>query len=118
MRVTRSVTSYDFPRPAKLNEGQFIATKNSLPIRPYINVWGEFFKQWGIVVVACLLPPILIFALVLGAVETMYNYWSMLNKKKNFYDKLYDAIYFSNTYMDYSKKYDQLVPIFYRERRT
>lgn len=117
MRVTSSITSYDFPRPAKLNEEQFFATKNSLPIRPYINVWGEFFKEMGIGFVFCLFPPIFIFALILGGVQTMYNYWSMLDKKKVFYNKLYDAIYLSNNYTEYSRKYDQLVPPIYRSHR-
>ena len=117
MIVTSGVTYYDFQRPDKLKEVQFIAVKNSLPIRPYINVWGEFFKEKGIGFVISLFPPLFLFALILGDVRTMYNYWSMLNEKKVFFNNLYDAIYESNSYGEYSKKYDILVPAEYRNRR-
>lgn len=115
MRYTRIVTSYDFPRPPKLTEAQFLATKNSLPIQPYINVNGEFHKKYSILglIFAIIFFP---FTIMSGYFESASNYRSMLNRKKEFYDKLYIAVRDSKTYSDYSKKYDELVPWHYRQR--
>jgi hypothetical protein len=113
MRYTRIVTSYDFSRPPKLTEAQFLALKKSLPIQPYINVSSEFFKEYNIIglIFAIIFLP---FGIITGYFSSASNYWSMLTEKKNFYNQLYSATSTSNTYAEYSKKYDQLVPLNYR----
>jgi hypothetical protein len=115
MRVTRIVTSYHFPRPPKLTEAQFLASKNSLPFQPYINVSSEFFKEYNIVglIFSIILFP---FTIMSGYFSSASNYWSMLSEKKTFYTQLYSAINTSNTYSEYLKKYDLLVPSHYRNR--
>lgn len=115
MRYTRTITSYDFPRPSKLTEFQFAASKNSLPVQPYINVSGEFFKEYNIIglIFAVIFFP---FTIMSGYFESASNYWGMLKRKKEFYEKMYSAVRDSKTYSDYSKKYDELVPWHYRQR--
>ena len=105
MKVTRYITSYGFPKPSRLTEANFLATKTALPLKPHIDVFGELRKEYGLALaVRCIF-----FFMPSGTLTSAYNYYSMLRDKQKFYDELYEITYSSNTYKDYCSKYEILV---------
>jgi hypothetical protein len=104
MKVTRYITSYTFPKPSRLTEPEFAIAKQSLPIKPHIDVFGELVKKYGLALaVRCVF-----FFVPSGTLTSAYNYYSMLIDKKKFYNGLYEAIYSSESYLEYCKKYERL----------
>ncbi len=103
--IRRTVVSYDFPRPPKLSESDYKITRQNLPVHPYINIREAMLKEYGV----NLAIRSVFFFMPDGTYTSARNYYHMLKEKKKFYEKLYEAIYNSKTYDEYSKKYDELV---------
>jgi len=105
MRVTRYITSYNFPKPSRLSEADFLAAKKNLPFKPHIDVFGELRKEYGLALaIRCIF-----FFIPSGTLTSAYNYYSMLKNKKKFYEELHEAIYSSDSYLEYCMKYERLV---------
>lgn len=104
MRVTRYITSYNFPRPSQMTEAEYMAARQALPVKAHIDVFGEMSKKYGVALaVRCVF-----FWIPSGTLTSAYNYYSMLKDKKRFYDGLYEAIYSTTDYSEYCRRYQQL----------